>query len=238
MKIKEDKLNLVKRTSTILATSALTLAIAACSSSSTEPSGIGSANDSDDLPAITATTTNPMRAEIAYEGKESELELDSMNDESASLEDNDFVPSWSSSVDTAMSSESTADSSLQGDMRVFFAFDSAQPASGTISSAVSEVKEALRRSAAAGTLESVRIVGHTDSFGPSDYNLMLSKQRAENVRDMLQRELPNVDMSLVRIEIEAKGEQDLIEYGSTPEQQAMNRRVEVFLATDESLASR
>ena len=255
----------------LVAASALVLAISACSSNASEQTAYE--NDAEEAPAITATTTSPLRNEIAYDGdgNTSDVDMDLSEIEGESDEtfrsttssplrdpiaydrntenmdsdaqldkdsDNDYTPSWAQGDNASVAAGDISSNVLQGDMRIYFAFDSAVPGSGDISSASDELKAALLEAAENNTLESVRIVGHTDSFGSSDYNMALSEERARNVRDMLQRELPNVDMSLVNIEIDAMGEQDLLEYGSTPEMQAVNRRVEVFIDTDESLASR
>lgn len=73
----------------------------------------------------------------------------------------------------------------------------------------------------------VLVVGHTDSKGTDDYNLALSKQRAEAVAGFL-RDLGLADS---RLRIEGRGEAEPvagneIDGRDNPEGRALNRRVE------------
>lgn len=71
----------------------------------------------------------------------------------------------------------------------------------------------------------VRIVGHTDSSGSDAINNPLSKERADSVKDFLSdRGVP-----ASRIETIGRGEREPIASNDTPEGQAKNRRVEIFL---------
>ncbi|MEZ4705445.1 MAG: OmpA family protein [Bdellovibrionota bacterium] len=72
------------------------------------------------------------------------------------------------------------------------------------------------------SIESVAVIGHTDSLGSDTYNMILSKKRAENVAHFL-REL-GVDPS--RLQVEYYGESRPIHDNETPEGRLMNRRVE------------
>lgn len=68
----------------------------------------------------------------------------------------------------------------------------------------------------------VRIEGHTDSIGGQESNLMLSKKRAENVRDYLVRNFGIVTERLLAI---GYGEERPVADNATPEGRARNRRV-------------
>jgi len=70
------------------------------------------------------------------------------------------------------------------------------------------------------------IIGHTDRNGTEEYNLDLSRKRAQTVKDYLVESF-SVDPS--RIKTEGKGKSRLLYEGITPEDDSMNRRVEVRL---------
>lgn len=74
-------------------------------------------------------------------------------------------------------------------------------------------------------VESVRIVGHTDSTGPESYNQQLSLRRATSVRDYLGTK--GVDSSLMSIS--GMGESSPVADNSTRAGRAQNRRVEVTI---------
>jgi OOP family OmpA-OmpF porin len=74
-------------------------------------------------------------------------------------------------------------------------------------------------------IESVRVVGHTDSTGPESYNQQLSLRRATTVRDYLSGK--GVDSSLMSIS--GMGESSPVADNSTRAGRAKNRRVEVTL---------
>lgn len=70
-----------------------------------------------------------------------------------------------------------------------------------------------------------KISGHTDNIGSSNYNLLLSQQRASSVRDFLMRE----GVPASRLVYEGIGEEMPIASNDTEEGRAKNRRVEVTL---------
>ncbi len=76
-----------------------------------------------------------------------------------------------------------------------------------------------------GKVESVKIVGHTDSTGPDSYNQQLSLRRATSVRDYLATK--GVDSSLMSIS--GMGESSPVADNSTRAGRAQNRRVEVTI---------
>ena len=75
----------------------------------------------------------------------------------------------------------------------------------------------------------VRVIGHTDSTGPEDYNLSLSLRRARRTSDELQRR----DRSLSgRIAYIGMGEKMPITNNSTEEGRRRNRRVEIIILNE------
>jgi outer membrane protein OmpA-like peptidoglycan-associated protein len=69
------------------------------------------------------------------------------------------------------------------------------------------------------------LVGYTDSTGPAEYNMGLSKRRAEAVRDYL---ITN-GIEAQRITTEWKGETDPVASNDTREGRSQNRRTEITL---------
>lgn len=69
----------------------------------------------------------------------------------------------------------------------------------------------------------IKIVGHTDSDGDENANLMLSKKRAAAVKEAL---VKSFSISGGRIEIDGEGESRPAGPNDTPENKAANRRVE------------
>lgn len=72
------------------------------------------------------------------------------------------------------------------------------------------------------------IEGHTDNFGTPEYNMKLSVERAEAVRNWL---IENMHIDPSAIEAKGFGSEHLIVPGGTREQQAINRRVEIVIRT-------
>jgi outer membrane protein OmpA-like peptidoglycan-associated protein len=72
----------------------------------------------------------------------------------------------------------------------------------------------------------VLIVGHTDAYGEPAYNQVLSKRRAETVKQFL---VDNFDISAARLATEGKGEDAPIASNGTLAGREVNRRVEVLL---------
>lgn len=71
----------------------------------------------------------------------------------------------------------------------------------------------------------VHVVGHTDSTGSDEYNLGLSRDRAESVA----RYANNAGLDRRRLNIEGRGENEPRETNRTTTGRASNRRVEIFL---------
>ncbi len=71
----------------------------------------------------------------------------------------------------------------------------------------------------------VHIVGHTDDRASDEYNMVLSKKRAEAVK----KALINLGVSPSRLSTEGRGERDPIASNKTEQGRALNRRIEVTL---------
>jgi len=69
------------------------------------------------------------------------------------------------------------------------------------------------------------IIGHTDSTGDAEYNMGLSKRRAEAVRDYLVATGTEAD----KLRVIGRGKNEPIASNDTKEGQALNRRVEVIV---------
>lgn len=78
------------------------------------------------------------------------------------------------------------------------------------------------------TGEQVRLVGHTDNVGSPEANMTLSDRRAKEIRDIL------ISKGVPRAQIitEAKGETQPVASNETEEGRQDNRRVEIFLLTN------
>lgn len=105
---------------------------------------------------------------------------------------------------------------------VLFAFDSAD-LSGEAQRSLTDVSEVL----AGATQGQVAVVGHTDAKGSDDYNLELSRRRAEAVASFLK----DHDIPGDRLRVEGRGEaepvaENEIDGTDNPDGRARNRRVE------------
>jgi outer membrane protein OmpA-like peptidoglycan-associated protein len=75
------------------------------------------------------------------------------------------------------------------------------------------------------------IAGHTDAIGSEDYNMTLSRQRAESVANYLE----NLGVSRTRFTLTGFGETQPIASNDTSEGQQLNRRVEVAIYANAKL---
>ena len=71
----------------------------------------------------------------------------------------------------------------------------------------------------------IQIGGHTDSTGSHEYNMLLSKQRAQSVADVL----GSFGVQTVRMDIVGFGETQPVASNSSESGRATNRRVELIL---------
>ena len=82
----------------------------------------------------------------------------------------------------------------------------------------------IERLAEYKVIDSITIIGHTDSQGAAAYNQMLSEKRAETVRGYIADSGVGGDAKLI---VEGKGETDPIASNDTADGRQQNRRVEV-----------
>jgi outer membrane protein OmpA-like peptidoglycan-associated protein len=75
------------------------------------------------------------------------------------------------------------------------------------------------------------IEGHTDSTGSDDYNLKLSKQRAQSVSDYLS----GLGVTSNRFSVVGHGESKPVATNDTQEGRQLNRRVEISITPNEKL---
>jgi outer membrane protein OmpA-like peptidoglycan-associated protein len=101
----------------------------------------------------------------------------------------------------------------------FFAFDS----DALKPEATAKLEQLVRDMSTAQTINTIEVVGHTDSTGPADYNQGLSERRANSVRD----ELVNLGINPALIQARGEGENMPRASNSTREGRAENRRVDV-----------
>jgi len=71
--------------------------------------------------------------------------------------------------------------------------------------------------------QTVKISGHTDNVGTHEYNMKLSKRRAQAVRDYL----ISIGADASKMEVDGEGETQPVADNSTKEGRAKNRRVEI-----------
>ena len=69
----------------------------------------------------------------------------------------------------------------------------------------------------------IRVVGYTDSVGAADYNMQLSRERAEAVANYLASQ----GVARDKLTVEGRGESDPIASNDTASGRAQNRRVEI-----------
>lgn len=87
-----------------------------------------------------------------------------------------------------------------------------------------EMLVAMRKPAHAG--RRFRLIGHTDTQGAADYNLGLSRRRAERLREWF---LARSDLDAGRIETRGLGESAPLLKGDSEAEHARNRRVQLQL---------
>ncbi|MEM9604264.1 MAG: OmpA family protein [Pseudomonadota bacterium] len=122
--------------------------------------------------------------------------------------------------DTAAAAGSGEVERVRIDARVLFGFDSAVLTdAGKI-----ELDLLISDMQQLDAIESVLVIGHTDSIGSTSYNQMLSERRAASVRDYIA-----ANLSIDDITAEGRGEAEPIADNSTEAGRERNRRVEVLV---------
>jgi outer membrane protein OmpA-like peptidoglycan-associated protein len=109
---------------------------------------------------------------------------------------------------------------------VCFAFNSDELRPNAVN-ILAECAELIQRDHA----KHVRVIGHTDSVGRTDYNLELSKRRALSVRTWLVKEGGIVNEDVLAIGL---GEKKPMASNDTADGRAKNRRVEVMMPMNEA----
>ena len=107
------------------------------------------------------------------------------------------------------------------DVRVLFDYDSDR-LNDRGKRQVEALGRALRDQLGSG--ERVLIIGHTDRHGAEDYNQVLSERRARSVIVELKQYFPELEE---RMQAEGRGESQLKYAGESPDDDRLNRRVEV-----------
>ncbi|NKB42804.1 MAG: OmpA family protein [Alphaproteobacteria bacterium] len=110
-------------------------------------------------------------------------------------------------------------SSMPDQFQIYFDFDSAN-LNADAQAVVTQISEAHEKYNPATVL----VIGHTDSAGSSDYNIMLSQSRAETVYNALAEE--GIDQSEMRVEAYGEERPRTSKPDGTREQD--NRRVDVI----------
>ena len=114
----------------------------------------------------------------------------------------------------------TAHKTLEQSLRVQFAHNSSQ-ISTVEQSSIDRFAQFMQQYPQATTV----ITGHTSALGDADYNLWLSKQRAEAVKQML---VEQHQIEAERITATGKGEQDLLDTANTLDAHRKNRRITAY----------
>lgn len=104
---------------------------------------------------------------------------------------------------------------------ILFKFDSDE-LSDTASIDLDDIVEVLREFSE----RRIRVIGHTDSTGPEDYNLSLSLRRARRTATELKRRAPELDKRITYI---GMGESNPLVSNETEEGRRKNRRVEIII---------
>jgi outer membrane protein OmpA-like peptidoglycan-associated protein len=123
--------------------------------------------------------------------------------------------------------ETTEDPAPSIDLEVNFEFDQAALTMSDAQLTVATLAEALKHPQLAKM--SFEIVGHTDARGTDEYNLKLSRERAEAVRQRL-IQFHHIDAG--RLKAEGRGKRELKD-PSRPEHE-VNRRVQIRTVTDKT----
>lgn len=108
-------------------------------------------------------------------------------------------------------------------IRINFDYDSTQVA-GTSRQNVSVLAETLAKPKYQG--KRIILVGHTDKRGDAQYNMNLSLKRAAAIQQQLIGLSPQLQG---HIQIQGKGEDQLLYQGDSEQVHLLNRRIEVFL---------
>ena len=113
---------------------------------------------------------------------------------------------------------------LSDERNVMFEFNSAS----LNPSASNELVRVLNKIDEFDSIDSIEIIGHTDSSGPEQYNQALSVQRATGVRDYLAAH----GVAARVLTVNGKGEMSPVADNTSREGRAKNRRVDILIRGD------
>lgn len=124
---------------------------------------------------------------------------------------------------TAASVTTTVYEDIAISAALLFDFDSAE----LTDDAKAVIDERIAKYKGKGELtKNVTVIGHTDSTGPAEYNMKLSKRRAQAVADYLAQ---NTNITDDQIDVIGMGETDPVASNDTKEGRQANRRVVIHL---------
>ncbi len=126
-------------------------------------------------------------------------------------------------TETAATATATVMEKITIAASMLFGFDSAELSDD----AKAVIDERIQTLAGEAKLTSImRVIGHTDSSGPEEYNQRLSQRRAQAVANYIVSQAYRVSSS--DIEVIGRGEADPVASNSTREGRAQNRRVDII----------
>lgn len=103
---------------------------------------------------------------------------------------------------------------------VFFDWDQSGVGDSAMSVLDAVAEEIVKRT---GSIQTVKVIGHADTSGPSVYNRKLAMRRANSVRDALIKR--GIDPSMIRVE--SRGEDDLLVQTIDDIREPANRRANI-----------
>ena len=103
---------------------------------------------------------------------------------------------------------------------LYFEFDSVKLTSGS-DEQLTELISALVKSQDDPKFR-IRFIGHSDKRGDAQYNMELSYNRAQYVRELVVNKYPKLKSKIV---VEGRGEMDLIDLGESERSHSLNRRL-------------
>jgi outer membrane protein OmpA-like peptidoglycan-associated protein len=136
------------------------------------------------------------------------------------------IPDTISSVVNKEKNETIFENIITEKEKIYFEFNSYN-----IDMASKSILEKFAKDMLSNPMIKLKLTGHTDSSGPADFNLKLSLQRAQKVKEYLiiQYKIPPE-----RIKTIGLGETQLAFPENTMANRAKNRRVEVEVYVDEN----
>ncbi|NPA60430.1 MAG: OmpA family protein [Epsilonproteobacteria bacterium] len=168
------------------------------------------------LPETAPAPVVEVAAPVSFDEKECPIKIDLPDEDRDGVEDSvDQCPG--TPCDFSVDSKGCP---IKAILRIHFATDSAKITPYSMKKVRKFARFLLDHK---GSL--VHIVGHTDSRASDAYNMVLSKRRADAVKQAL----IDLGVSASRLSTEGRGERDPIASNATEQGRALNRRIEVTL---------